>query len=271
METDVIECSNLINDFQVCTGCNGELTFEYRRYHHIGRAYCRDCDFRSPDYDYSGSPNPELTEITVTEKDGAQSVALPNDSVFNIYNILTAFAALRELGLNGKEAAAALGDARIPDSRYNETEAGGVRIIMQMAKDRNALACSRAFEYVAAKPGKKQLILMMNNISDSKAWSENTCWLYDCDFEMLDCEDITRIVATGPRALDYFLRLQFAGVPEEKLRFTEHEIDSPGELAPEPGDTVYVFYGTDCIDLAYRVRDAVKARVIHDSQFTMHN
>jgi sulfur carrier protein ThiS len=265
MDSDVTHCCNLINDFQVCPDCSSELTFEYRRYHHIGKAACGDCDFRSPDYDYSGRPNPELTEITVTDRDGGQSLKLPNDSVFNIYNMLTVFAALRELGLSREEAAAALQGTGIPDSRYNETEAGGVRIIMQMAKDRNALACSRAFEYVAAKPGKKQLILMMNNISDSKAWSENTCWLYDCDFELLDSEDITRIVATGPRALDYFLRLRFAGVPEGKLRFTEREIDSPGELAPQPGDSVFVFYGTDCIDLAYRVRDAVRA--IRNSEF----
>jgi hypothetical protein len=55
-----------------------------------------------------------------------------------------------------------------------------------MAKDRNALAGSRAFDYVSAQPGNKELILMMNNLSDAKNWSENVCWLYDCDFEFLN-------------------------------------------------------------------------------------
>jgi len=257
METDVVECANLINDFQVCPGCRSELAFEYRRYHHIGRARCPNCDFASPDYDYSGSPDPGRNKITVTDKGGETSLSLPNDSVFNIYNMLTTYAALRELGLSPAEGKAALEGSAIPESRYNETEIGGVRVIMQMAKDRNALACSRAFEYVVSKPGRKQLLLMMNNLSDSKAWSENTCWLYDCDFELLERDDITRIVATGARALDYCLRLQFAGVPEEKLRSTEREIDAPHELAPEPGDSVYIFYGTDAIALAYKVRDKV--------------
>jgi len=175
------------------------------------------------------------------------------------------FAALRETGLGPDEAVAALEGSVIPDSRYNETEAGGMRIIMQMAKDRNALACSRAFEYIASKPGQKQLILMMNNLSDAKGWSENTCWLYDCDFEFLVREDITRIVSTGARALDYCLRLQFAGIPEDKLRFSEHEIDAPKELALQPGGSVYIFYGTDTLDLAYRVRDAVKERVTREN------
>jgi len=261
MSTDVIECTNIINDYQVCPLCRSELAFEYRRYHHIGRANCRDCEFASPGYDFSGRVSSDGKSLTITEKDGARDISLPSDSVFNIYNVLTVFAALRELGLDPDETVAALEGTGIPDSRYNETKAGDVRVIMQMAKDRNALACSRAFEYVASKPGRKELILMMNNISDSKAWSENTCWLYDCDFELLDREDITRIVATGPRALDYCLRLRFAGVPEEKLRFTKHEIDSPGELAPGSDADVYIFYGTDCIDLAYRVRDAVVTRL----------
>ena len=257
METDVTECKNLINDFQVCPECRSELEFIYRRYHHIGRALCPVCDFHSPEYDYSGRVDPVRGTITVTERSGAREFALPSDSVFNIYNVLTVIAALRELGLDPEETVAAMDGACILDSRYNEANAGGTRVIMQMAKDRNALACSRAFEYTASKPGKKQLILMMNNISDSKAWSENTCWLYDCDFEMLDQEDITRIIATGARALDYRLRLRFAGIPEEKLRFTGQEIDSPNELALEEGGSVYIFYGTDAIDLAYRVRDKV--------------
>jgi len=258
MESDVVECINLINDFQVCPKCQSEIVYEYRRYHHIGRAHCPNCDFKSPDYDYSGHVDKEHGTIKITEKTGSREIKLPGDSVFNIYNALTAFAALREIGLSQDEAATTLTDAVIPDSRYNETKVGEVRIVMHMGKERNALACSRAFEYVASKPGKKELILMMNGLGDAKVWSENICWLYDCDFEFLNNEDITRIVSTGPRALDYCLRLRFAGVPAEKLRYSEHELESPKELAMEPDSSVYIFYGTDSLALGYRVRDAAK-------------
>jgi hypothetical protein len=99
---------------------------------------------------------------------------------------------------------------------------------------------------------------MMNCLHDQKHWSENVCWLYDCDFEFLNRENIRRIVATGPRAKDYTLRLLLAGVPEERVRCVPGEIDAPDELDYEPGVDVYIFYGTDAIDLAYRVRDKVK-------------
>ena len=261
MDTDVIECVNLINDFQVCPRCRSELEYEYRRYHHIGRAHCRDCTFTSPDYDYAGCLDPERGIITIKAKDGSREINVPGGSVINIYNVLTVFAALRELGLDPDKTLDALEGAVIPDSRFNETKAGDSRIVMQMAKDRNALACSRAFDYIASRPGRKEVIMMMNSIYTSKSLSENTCWFYDCDFEFLNKDEITRIITTGRRALDYRLRLQFAGIPEEKIRTVERETDALSELALEPGADIYILYGTDAIDLAFQVRDEVKRRL----------
>ena len=52
MDTDITECVNLINDMRICPVCSGELQYDYLRYHHIGKAHCADCGFRSPAYDY---------------------------------------------------------------------------------------------------------------------------------------------------------------------------------------------------------------------------
>ncbi|MCL2247841.1 MAG: MurT ligase domain-containing protein [Oscillospiraceae bacterium] len=260
MESDVLDCINLINDFQICPKCQTELKYEYRRYHHVGKATCPSCDFKSPNYDYSGRVDYKTKRLAVTAGEDTAEFALPGDSVFNIYNALTAYAGLREIGLTKDEAVKTLTDSVIPDSRYNETDVNGVKIIMHMGKERNALACSRAFEYVASKPGKKELILMMNGLGDAKVWSENISWLYDCDFEFLNDENITRVVATGARALDYITRLRFAGVPAEKLRHSESETEAPKELALETETSVYIFYGTDSLDLGYKVRDAAVIR-----------
>ena len=73
----------------------------------------------------------------------------------------------------------------------------------------------------------KELILMMNNLSDSRHWSENVCWLYDADFEFLNRENIKNIVVTGPRAKDYYLRLKMAGIDDSRISFAEHELDAP--------------------------------------------
>ena len=262
MDGDITECINLINDIQICPRCGGKLLYDYRRYHHIGRARCGDCGFESPAYDYAASEvNIGGMSMTVSDKSGAREYALLSDSVFNIYNMVTVVAALTELGLSGDEISTGFEKTKIAESRYNETRESGINVVMQMSKDRNALACSRAFDYISAKPGKKELILMMNNLSDQKKWSENVCWLYDCDFEFFTRGDISRIIVTGPRAKDYYLRLLYAGVPEQSLKCVMREIDAPALLELNTDESVYIFYGTDAIDLAYRVKNETLRRV----------
>jgi hypothetical protein len=260
MAGDVTQCVNRINDIRLCPACDGELVYDYRRYHHIGRARCPECGFRSPEPDYEGA-DVDFDSMTMTVRDagGEGGHALLSDSVFNVYNQLTAIAVMRELGYTHSRIREGFdAGVGILESRYSEERAGDVTVVMQMAKDRNALACSRAFDYVGSRPGDKELILMMNNLHDSKNWSENVCWLYDCDFEFLDRDDITRIVATGPRARDYYYRLLFAGVPEERLRCSDSELRAPELLELRRGSSVYILYGTDAIELAERVRAETK-------------
>ncbi len=262
MDTDVVECENLINDMQICPKCQGKLIYDYRRYHHIGHAHCADCGFASPECDYFATDvDTDKMTMKVTDKTGSHEYRLLSNSIFNIYNMVTVIATLREFGLGHDEIAEGLGKCEILKSRYNEEVEGSVKIVMHMGKDKNALACSRGFDYVSHTPGKKEIILMMNCLGDQKHWSENVCWLYDCDFEFLNNDDIVRIVATGPRAKDYFLRLRIAGVPKERIRCIQQELSAPGELELSGNESVYIFYGTDAIDLGYKVRDEVKRLV----------
>ena len=259
LPTDVSECVNRINDMQVCPVCAHRLVYDYRRYHHIGHAHCPSCGFHSPESDVlAHDVDIEKMTMTVSDRGGSAEYKLLSDSLFNIYNMVTAIAVLRELGLSHEEIAEGMTKTKIVATRYNEDRAGNVGVIMHMAKDKNALAGSRAFDYVAAKPGKKELILMMNCLHDQVTWSENISWLYDCDFEFLNHPDITRIVATGPRAKDYVLRLQLAGVPAERIRCSLKELDAPKELELNDGESVFIFYGTDSIALGTQVRDVTK-------------
>ena len=135
---------------------------------------------------------------------------------------------------------------------------------MQMAKDRNALACSRVFDYVTSRPGEKELLLMMNNLSDDLHWSENTCWLYDCDFEFLNNDQVIHVVATGPRAKDYYLRLRLAGVPADRVDCVRDEFEAADKLRLRPGSSVYLLYGADnrSLTMAHKVRE----KIIHRAE-----
>ena len=268
MSTDVTSCVNLINDVQICPVCSGELVYDYRRYHHIGKASCRDCGFQSPTSDYFARDiDTARMTMTVSDSSGELAYSLLSDSIFNIYNMVTVIATLRELGLSHEAIKEGLAKTNIVETRYNTQQSGDISVIMQMSKDKNALAGSRAFDYVCGLPGKKEIILMMNCKHDQQHWSENVAWLYDCDFEFLNNESITRIVATGPRAKDYYLRLLIAGVPEEKICCTLDEMDAPSLLAYEKGSSVCLFYGTDALALVYKVQGKIK-RLAEEASLT---
>ena len=256
MESDVTECVNLIDDMRLCPVCCGPLRFEYRRYHHIGRAFCPDCGFHSPDCDVKAT-EVDFRRMTmrVSDREGGAEYALLSDSLFNVYNMVTVITVLRQLGWSHEDIARRMREVNIVASRHNEEQVGKVTVVMQMAKEKNALACSRAFDYVSSRPGEKEIFLMMNCLTDVKHWSENVCWLYDCDFEFLNRPGIRCIVATGPRALDYRLRLLLAGVPEEKILCVADELAATERLPLVPGDQVYLFYGTDSLTFAQKVRE----------------
>ena len=45
--------NNIIKDVVACPKCGAKLNYEYIRYNHIGRAFCPNCDFGSPEMDYT--------------------------------------------------------------------------------------------------------------------------------------------------------------------------------------------------------------------------
>lgn len=263
MSTDVSECINLINDLMICPECSEMLKYEYLRYHHIGKAYCPHCGFKSPECDYLGiNADTEAMTINVSEmadsSNDTVTYKLINDSVFNIYNVVALVALLREIGYSAADVKEMLDGIEIVKTRFNEKQIGTYTFIRQMSKEKNALASSRVFDYVSSRPGDKELVLMMNCLGDTKTWSENMCWLYDCDFEFLKNDSIKNIIVTGERSKDYYLRLQYAGVPDDRITIVPDEHDIPSGLKLFPGSNVYLFYGTDSLELSYVIGPAIE-------------
>ncbi|MDY5273841.1 MAG: MurT ligase domain-containing protein [Arcanobacterium sp.] len=331
MPTDRTHSHDIVNDGRTCPQCRHLLTYEYVRYHHIGRAHCEYCGWHSPDYDYAGtnvdidhmhldvresaavaslaSPAAPLPESAVsTPPSSAGDVTVPtaptlptsadtpeaagsapaattqhtheqslahlrilNSGIHNIYNVVTAYAALRECGVQHDDAERIMRDIQITKTRYSIEPVGDVYAGNQMAKDVNGVANSRAFDYLASLPGRKELILMMGDLRDVKDFSENPCWMYDADFEYLNTPEITHIVVTGARGKDYRVRLLLAGIPDERISYAAREIDAPRQLHFEPGESIYVLHGVDSVPLATRVLQDVKKLALAAAERRTHS
>ena len=255
LDSDKNCCTNLIDDCPICPVCSSKLMYTKNRYSNIGRAYCPNCNFKSFTADYLATDvNIDSMTMNVFLEGENCKFNLFNNGIFNIYNELTLIATLSELNYKVDEIKEAVGSVHITKERLNEFEAGGIKLSSVLCKDRNAYASSRVFEYIEAQPGDKELLLFNNNFQDDATWSENMCWLYDADFELLADDRIKTIVTTGSRGLDFKLRLLSAGVREENIRYVKDPLDCVKELNFTEGETIFLLYGTDPLSPARKVR-----------------
>ena len=259
LPTDLDHSINLINDSRICPNCSHKLLYTKVRYHHIGRCQCPNCGFKSPEVDFLGQdPDFSSKKMTILHRGSKHVFPQNSGGIHNLYNTLCVAAILYKIGYSLEEAANLMRNVSVVESRFSSEKCGNVIVSNQMAKENNAVGSSRAFDYVSSLPGDKELILMMNCLGDQKHWSENTCWLYDCDFEFLNKDDIKHIIVTGPRGKDYHLRLLMAGVPEDKITWVENEMDAPDKLHYTPSESIFIFFGTDSLVLGNKVMEKTK-------------
>lgn len=256
LPTDRDKCINIINDMRMCPKCHSGLEYEYVRYHHIGKMRCPVCGFASPEPDFLASPDWEKGSFTVKTADGEEEYPLVSSSVFNTYNQVTVVAMLRTFGLSAEAIAKSFSHLKIVETRFTSVEKNGVEVITNMTKGQNPVACSIVFDYIRNEPGRKEVILMLDDMTYKKT-TEIMTWVFDADFELLNHESITRVVAAGVRIHDYHLRLLLAGIPEDKIRCVENEADAPKELTLERGEKVFILHDLTTPVMTKRVRDGI--------------
>lgn len=253
--------ANIVRDIVVCPECGRTLHYDFRRYHHIGRARC-ECGFASKTPDYLAlSADFENMRLKVSEKGEIREYRLISDTVFNIYNELAAITVLRELGKTPAEVEQALEKIEVVRSRFWEEEKCGKTVTMLMAKGLNAVACSRAFDYVRREKGRKAVALMYDDIFDEKETSENIAWIYDADYEFLNSEDLVQVIPCGVRALDGKLRLLIAGVPEEKITPVSCEAEVAPAIRYSEVDRIFLLYDVYRHSIAVKVRAEVMKKI----------
>lgn len=262
--------ANLIDDNPFCPNCHERLSYEYNRYSNMGRAFCPECGFKAPEYDYTAeliidegrdvSRKPGKYIKVSTDK-RYETFPLLHDSVFNIYNEVAAICTLLELSVRLVDIKNAMSRISIRQENYTVYEGGSKKVIGMLCKEKNGYAASRAFEYIVSQPGNKEILLLNNSINDTIHGSENTCWIYDCDFETLKDVTVKRIVVYGGRAYDYKLRMLVAGIHDMKIVQVDDINEAPEALEYFDNDNIFVLYGSDSVREGKKIIDRIAARI----------
>ncbi|MDR2619874.1 MAG: DUF1727 domain-containing protein, partial [Propionibacteriaceae bacterium] len=154
----------------------------------------------------------------------------------------------------------------IVEKRWAETEINGTTIIRQLAKGQVGVACSRAFAYLAALPGRKAMTLNVDGRYYTEHDVENTCWAYDADYEFLANSGIEQIAVGGARRYDQMLRLLIAGVPATAIVSSAAERETADLLSLKGIDTVANVYDDDnIVVVGWAVQDRLIARLQAES------
>lgn len=256
LDTDVKETTNIIKDIRVCPKCNTKLEYNYARYHHIGNAYCPNCEFKSPNSDYLITKiDKENKQITVKNGNEEFNYSTIASSVFNIYNEIAAITLLRQLGLSEKMINDSLKKLKIVETRISEENINGITVISHLSKGQNPVAGSRVFDYVQQEEGEKSVILILDDCDDAKNSSENLTWLYDADFELLNDDSIKQIIIGGVRCYDYYLRLLIAGVEKSKLKCVENELETVDFLEKDKINKLFILHDIYKYDVALKLKE----------------
>lgn len=265
LATDTEEFHNIVRDIIVCPKCNTKLKYEYVRYHHIGKAYCPNCDFASPEADFIAKDiNFKEKKMTILKKDGQEEqFDLINTNIINIYNMLAVIVLLEKVGLTGNQIKNGLKKLKIVETRYSEeiVEKTGIKIVTQLAKGMNPIACSRAFEYAKTTDGNKLVIVILDDLHEAAKGSENIAWQYDTDYEFLNDDSIKQIVIAGPRYLDGYVRMRMADIPENKIVCERDEIETTSKANLEGIDKVIILHDLYSIEITEKIKNKVKEMI----------
>ncbi len=262
LDSDTKEPHNIVRDIVTCPKCNAKLEYEYYRYHHIGKASCPKCDFKTPQADYIVK-NIDLQNMKMKLQTpiGEQNFNLITDNIINIYNMLAVITVLEQIGLTEEQLNTSFSKLKIVETRFSEETVKKIRIVTHLAKGINPIACSRAFEYAKNAKGNKAVIVIVDDLHEEAKGSENTSWQYDTDYEFLNDETIKQVIIAGPRYLDGKVRLLMAGIPKEKIYCKKDIIEATNELRLDEIDGVFILHDLYSIEETKKIKQNVEEMI----------
>ena len=207
-----------LSDASHCIRCKTEYVYDYVTYGHLGGFRCPNCGYARHVADFAvteiRSLDPDGSTVTFRTPEGERMARINLPAIYNIYNGTGAFAAVRTMGIDEAHALEALGSFRCGFGRMEKFDLGSAGTRVMLVK--NPAGCDQVLKFLAAVSGPMELVLLLN---DNDADGTDVSWIWDAEFEALAgaSERLTRLSLGGIRAWDLYLRLKYAGIPEDKL------------------------------------------------------
>jgi UDP-N-acetylmuramyl tripeptide synthase len=159
----------------------------------------------------------------------------PLRGFYNVYNILAATAAAKELGISDQVIQSAVRTYRPATGRMQDFLFSGRLCTLALIK--NPVGTSEVLKTLIQTAGNKALVIAINDLA---ADGRDVSWLWDADFACLADPGVSRIICAGLRAADLAVCLKYAGVPLERIELAPERPASLRRLAFLQAERLYV-------------------------------
>ena len=234
-DTDVP--TGVYHDGAYCPVCHAPMEYDYVHYNHIGAYRCTKCDHRKPATDYTATAlDLEAGNLTL---DGAVEIPLAFRSIYNVYNILAAYAACRCAGVPAETIAAAVGGYVLKNGRMQTFQLGGHHGTLLTSKHENSIAYDTNLRYIASQREDCAVLVVVDAVS-RKYFTSETSWLWDIDFDQLNVPQVKRVVLSGLYCNDLAERFSFTGISAENIEVLPSIPEACEALASAGDEQLYV-------------------------------
>lgn len=199
---------SVYDDGKYCPICKKPLSYEYYHYNHIGKYECKYCGYKrnEPKY-FISDVNLDEGYLIINKSD---RINLFLKSIYNAYNILAAYAILKELNVNSNIIVDTLNNYILKNGRIRNFKIKDKKGTLLTSKHENSISYNQSL-MVLKRYQEVTAFIMVDAIS-RKYFTSETSWLWDIDFELLNIPNVKKIVITGRYASDVAERLLYANI-----------------------------------------------------------
>ncbi len=191
-----------------CPLCKKELVYSYYQYSHIGRFACVDDGFGTYAIPYLAEVDVIAADRPVVFTVAGDSYESAYHSLFALYNETEVIAMASLLGVAADVIRTTILNFRMNNGRMEQfTLKNGQICTLNLAK--NPTGINETLKYMTSS---KQDFAFAMVLNDLDADGQDVSWIYDARFELLDTVHTKFLFASGTRALDMALRLQYASL-----------------------------------------------------------
>ena len=247
--------AGVYHDGAYCPVCRAPMEYDYVHYNHIGAFRCTKCGHRKPATDCTATAL-DLERGTLTI-DGSITIQLAFRSIYNVYNILAAYAACRCVGVAADTAAGVINNYILKNGRMQKFTLGAHRGMLLTSKHENSIAYDTNLRYIRAAQAPCTVLVIVDAVS-RKYFTSETSWLWDIDFNLLNAPQVERVILSGQYSNDLAERFSFTDIPREKITVQADIPAAAAELKAAGSENVYVV-------TCFSDRDKILSQVVKEA------